>query len=150
MTAPEVVLLSVQSPHVERILDGTKTVELRRRPLNLVPGTVVLLYAARARRELVGASVSGEVDRGTPDELWRRHRSASGLTRGEYDRYFEGASVGYALSLAGVRDLPAPIPLDELRRRWPRFTAPQTHRRVTTDELGCLLNGERALLLADE
>lgn len=148
MSQVDVVLLSVQSPHVERILAGTKTVELRRRPMNLRPGTVVLLYAAGVRRALVGSFVSGgSVDSGTPASLWRRHCDASGLSRAEYDRYFIGATVGYAVRATAVRSLREPIPLQELRRRWPRFSTPQTHRRVESHELGCILNGERSLLI---
>lgn len=147
MSTPDVILLSVQSPHVERILDGTKTVELRRRPLKLRPGTVILLYASRVRRELVGSFVSGPIDTGPPPSLWRRHRSSTGLTRAEFDQYFAGAEIGYAVPTVAVRSLSVPIPLSELRRRWPRFSAPQTHRWVDPAELGCILNGERSLLL---
>ena len=148
MTEADIFLLSVQSPHVERILAGTKKVEFRRRPLKLPPGSIVLLYAAGARRELVGSFVSGRVDCGRPAVLWGRHRAAAGLTREEYHRYFSGADVGYAVPAATVRSLPVPIPLHELRRRWPRFSTPQTHRRVSVEELDCILNGERSLLLA--
>lgn len=147
MTAPDVVLLSVQSPHIERLLAGTKTVEFRRRPLNLRPGTVVLLYASGTRRELAGSFVAGPVRSGTPTSLWRQHGAESGLTRAEYDDYFAGTEIGYAVPALEVRPLSEPIPLGELRQRWPRFTTPQTHRRVAPAELDCILNGERALLL---
>lgn len=141
--------MSIRSPHIERILDGTKTVELRRRALRLEPGTIVLLYAAAARRELVGAFDVGDVDSASPERVWRRHRTSTGLTKAEFSRYFDEAPIAYAVTATCVRALAEPIPLDELRRRWPAFTAPQTHRRVPTDELAHLLNGERQILIPD-
>lgn len=147
MTAPDVVLLSVRSPHVERLLDGSKTVELRRRPLRLAPGTVVLLYAAGERKALVGSVVACGVDEGNPEALWRRHRSSTGVSYAEFKKYFAGANVGYALTVRGARTLKQPIPLAELRNRWSRFLAPQTHRRIESAELRSVLNGERAQLL---
>ncbi len=149
MAEREVVLMSVRSPHVERLLAGTKTVELRRRPINVEPGTIVLLYAAGQRKELVGSIVAGPVERDTPRALWRRHRHVSGLTRAEFDNYFDGSEVGYALAASNARSLPKPIPLPELRRRWQHFTTPQTHRRVEPNELGLILNGERRHLLRE-
>jgi len=147
MTTPDVVLLSVRSPHVERLLDGSKTIELRRRPLRLAPGTVVLLYAAGERKALVGSVVACEVDEGTPHALWRRHRLKAGLSYAEFKTYFAGATVGYALSVQGARALEQPIPLAELRNRWAHFLTPQTHRRIESAELHSVLNGERSQLL---
>lgn len=147
MSERAVVLMSVKSPHVERLLDGSKTVELRRRPVRLSPGSVVLLYAAGTRRELVGSFEIGGVDRGSPASLWRRHRHAAGITKREFDRYFDEAEVAYAVVAVAPRVLKQPIPLAELRRRWPGFSTPQTHRRVAQPELKQLLNGERSVLL---
>ena len=148
MSEPDVVLLSVRSPHVEHLLDGSKTIELRRRPLRLAPGTVVLLYAAGERKALVGSVVAGEVDEGTPHALWRRHRSKAGVSYAEFKAYFAGVTVGYALSVQSARALERPIPLAELRSRWSPFLAPQTHRRIESVELRSVLNGERSQLLS--
>ena len=147
MKRAEVVLLSVRSPHVERILDGIKTVEIRRRPVRVKPGTRVLLYAAATRKELVGSFRVGVVVSATPLALWKRHQGEIGLSANDFYEYLRGASVGHAIPIADVRSLEEPIPLGELRRRWTRFSAPQTHRFVHPKELGSILNGERDVLL---
>jgi predicted transcriptional regulator len=115
--------------------------------MNVQVGTVVLLYAAGTRRELAGSFVAGKVEAGAPASLWRRHGSASGLTPCEFDQYFADATIGYAIPALSVRPLPQPIPLHDLRQRWTRFSTPRTHRRVEDNELNCILNGERSLLL---
>lgn len=145
--AKKVVLLSVRSPHVERILDGSKTVEFRRRAWTVPQGSVVLLYGSRENRAIVGSFVVEDTETGSPEQIWRAHGEGSGLTRQEFFEYFEGAESATAISVTGVRTLPKPLTLDELRRRSPTFHIPQSYRFLGEAELGVVLNGERAHLL---
>lgn len=149
MSAPAavVLLLSVRPPHVDRLLDGTKTVELRRRGWRVPPGSVILLYASGNRRALVGSLVVTAIDTGTPDGIWGRHGADAALSRQEFDYYFRGASRAVAISVGSARRLETPVDLTELRRRRPTFTAPQTFRYVVPHELRQILNGERDVLL---
>ena len=147
-TSPHpVVLLSVRSPHIERLLDGTKTVEFRRRTWNVPDGTTALLYGSRNRRAIVGSLTITSTDVGTKTAMWKKHGGRSGLTRSEYREYFHGAAQAVAISVGGVRVLGTPLDLTELRRRRPSFHVPQSYRFMPTDELRIVLNGERAALL---
>ena len=146
MPEPAAILLSVRSPHVERLLEGSKTVELRRRPINVERGTLVLLYAAGERKEVVGSVTVEAVELAEPAQLWRRYALRVGVTRTEFDAYYSGAPIGCALIASNPRTLPEPIELAELRRRWDGFATPQTYRRVDATEFVCILNGERRLL----
>ena len=143
----EVVLLSVRSPHVERLLDGTKTVEFRRRSWNVPDGTLVVLYAARDRRAIVGSVVVESTEVGTPQKLWRTHGSRSGLSSAEFNLYFDGASIAVAITVGTPRVLRSPLTLEELRRRTPQFHVPQSYRYMAALELAGALNGEHRELL---
>lgn len=145
--ATAVVLLSVRPPHVDRLLDGTKTVELRRRVWRVPPGSVILLYASGHRRALVGSLVVRTIEIGTVEGIWRRRGADAALTRKEFDDYFVGATQAVAIRVGGARRLDTPVPLGELRRRRPMFTAPQTFRYMVPQELSDILNGERQALL---
>jgi predicted transcriptional regulator len=149
MTPPVVALLSVRSPHIERILDGSKTVEVRRRPMRVAPGTRVLLYAAGQRRELVGSFKTGPLETGSPDDIWQRFRERLGLSESDFFEYFLGATSSFAIPAIDVRVLDKPVSLSDLRQRWPAFSTPRTHRYVQATELHSLLNGERAHLLPE-
>ncbi|HVE45324.1 MAG TPA: hypothetical protein VNA57_01065 [Acidimicrobiales bacterium] len=142
-----VVLLSVRSPHVERLLSGAKTVEFRRRPWRVPDGTAALLYGARDRRAIVGSLIIESTAVGSPSAMWGSHGARSGLTRREYREYFAGATVAVAINVGGVRQLDEPLTLGELRRRRATFQVPQSYRFMATDELGVVLNGERRALL---
>ncbi len=142
-----VVLLSVRSPHVERLLSGAKTVEFRRRPWKVPDGATVILYESRSRRAIVGSLIVESTAVGSRSAIWASYGARSGLTRREYRKYFAGATVAVAISVGQVRQLDEPLTLDELRRRNPAFHVPQSYRFMAVNELGVVLNGERRSLL---
>jgi predicted transcriptional regulator len=148
VTAEQPVLLSVRPRFADALLDGTKTVEMRRRPMRLHAGTLCLLYASSPTSALTGALSVADVDHGTPDELWRRHGPRTALTRDEYDDYLDGRSSACALLVTAVIAFHTPVPLAELRRRSEAFIAPQSYRFVDNGELKTLLNGQAAELTA--
>lgn len=142
-----VVLLSVRTPHVDRLLSGTKTVELRRRPWRVLDGTTALLYESRDRRAIVGSLVIESTVVASRTAIWTDYGPRSGITRQEFREYFAGATVAVAIIVGRARRLDEPLTLGELRRRSPGFHVPQSYRFVGTDELGVVLNGERSSLL---
>lgn len=144
-----VVLLSVRSPHVDRLLDGTKTIEFRRRRWNVPDGARVLLYASRDHRAIVGSLTVKKTHVGSRTAIWDAHGDRSGLTRQEYRDYFAGADIAVAIEVQDIARLPEPLDLTELRRRSPGFLVPQSYRFLRRDELRVTLNGERQALLGD-
>jgi predicted transcriptional regulator len=141
------VLLSLRPRFAGALLDGTKTVEIRRRPVRFHVGALCLLYASSPARALTGALLVAGVDCGTPGELWRRHGPRTSLTRKEYDDYLHGRSTACALVVTSPIAFRVPVPLAELRRRLKAFLPPQSYRFVHEGELDVLLNGEAAELI---
>lgn len=107
----------------------------------------MLLYGSRDRRAIVGSFIVEGTKTGSVEYLWRTHGDRSGLTKGEYLRYFDGAASATAIWVSEVRSLPNPLTLDELRRRHPEFHIPQTYRFMDEAELSVVLNGERKHLM---
>jgi predicted transcriptional regulator len=121
------VVIAIRPIHAQRILDGSKTVELRRR-LNediIKPGTLALIYATRPTSALTGFATIHDVKYLSLDDLWKRYRSSAYLSRGNFEDYFSGLKYGYAIVLDSARTLVRPIKLAELRERFgfnpPRF-----------------------------
>ena len=148
MVAEPPVLLSVRPRFADALLNGTKTVEMRRRPMRLHAGALCLLYASSPIRALTGALSVASVDHGTPDDLWRRHGPRTALTRDEYDDYLHGRSTACALLVAAVVTFDTPVALAELRRRSTAFVIPQSYRFVDDREFKTLVNGQAAELAA--
>ena len=110
------LVLSLKPRFAEAILDGTKTVEVRRVMPRITVPTLALLYASGSERALVGTCVVQSVARYPIDELWQRHGTDTALTRPEFFAYLEGRDCGVALLLEHPKSLATPIPLHTLRQ----------------------------------
>ena len=128
------LLLSIRPRFVEMILNGEKTVELRRAHIARDISHVAM-YATRPVKKVVGYFEVAGVERASPRVLWRRHGSAAGLSRREFLDYFEGAELGTALVLGRVVALEAPLELSELGSRVP----PQNFRYLSSTGVRTIL-----------
>ncbi len=138
--APRPILLSLRPRYAQAILDGAKTVELRRTRISAPDGTLVILYATAPIRSVVGTTKLAGRFIGTPVQVWTYCGSRTGLTKREYDDYFRGADLATALLLAAPRPLDAWHSLAELRESQPSFRPPQSFRYVA-DQDPVLLHG---------
>jgi len=128
-----VLLLSIRPRFTDSILDGTKTIELRRTRPRVEPGDAVLIYASSPVKAIVGGFLIGELIQGSPARLWDRVKNMAGVTQPEYDDYFTGAAVGYGITIARRWRLPKPVSLETLRLRHPSFWPPQSYAYLSAD-----------------
>jgi len=128
------LLVSVKPVYVEMLLDGTKTVELRRVRPHVGSGCMVLIYASSPRMEMVGTARVESIEVGAVNAIWSRHASAMGIDRDTYSAYFDGAHRAVAITFRDVRRLRAGVPLAELRRRIAGFRPPQSFRYLGTSD----------------
>jgi len=124
------VILSIRPVHAEKILDGSKTVELRRRfPSEVRPGTLALIYSTSPTSALTGTARIQDVQRLAVPDLWKKHRSGACLHKREFEDYFAGLDSGYAIVLTSAKPLPRPVGLPELRERF-GFEPPQSYQYI--------------------
>jgi predicted transcriptional regulator len=124
---PETLFLSVRPRYAERILEGTKTVELRRVRPTASQGQRVLIYSSSPTMAVLATTTVERIDWGSVDEVWRRVRRSAGLSRHDYLDYFRGAERASAIWLGSVMAFETPVALRELRERWPWFRPPQSY-----------------------
>ena len=146
MALERTALLSIRPRFAEALLDGSKTVEIRRRHAHIASGSLCLLYASSPMRALVGAIHVQQTDTDTPDALWCRWGPQTGLERDEYDAYLAGSSQPCALVVSAATRFAGPVALPELRRRQHAFVTPQSYRFLQEGELSSLLNGQAGQL----
>ncbi|MCX8455651.1 hypothetical protein IG195_11185 [Arthrobacter sp. TES] len=124
------VLMSIRTRHVRSIVAGTKTYELRRKIPRGAEGMRIFIYSSGEEMAVTAQARVAEVDSGTPESIWFRHSRALGISRVEFDEYFAGAKVAYALQLQDVRKHIQPISLLELRMKF-GIEPPQSWRYLT-------------------
>lgn len=125
------LLISVKPKYADAILQGIKTVELRRTRPNLPAGSLVILYSSTPTRAVVGWAHLSGVREGTPIEIWEEYGSAAAIDGPDYDAYFAGTHQAIALELNSVVAAVHPIPLDVIRSIG--IQPPQSWRYVPAD-----------------
>lgn len=128
--ASQDVLFSIKPKYADKILDGHKTVELRRRFTNSeVTGSLAFIYSTSPVRELVGYARIRDVRRLGIREIWREYRDVAGVEKGDFDSYFHGLKEGYVIVLDQPTRLADGVPIAKLRERF-GFSPPQSFRYV--------------------
>ena len=127
----EHILISLASRHAENIFAGRKLVELRRRNMNIVPGTTVWIYVKLPVGSIIGRVKIMAVHASSPTTLWRRFGTVSGLSRSEFFDYFDGVAQGVALVLEGAERLHRSLSLEALREIADGFQPPQFFARLS-------------------
>ncbi len=126
------ILLSLRPRFARAILDGSKTVELRRRRVRASPGTRLVLYASAPTMAVVGMARLGAVLTCDADAAWENHGPQLGLNRAELDDYLQGRPA-CLLFLERVLTLDEPLSLGDLRHEAP-FQPPQSYRFVSESD----------------
>ncbi len=126
------ILLSIKSPYVKKIIEGEKTVELRKIfPLEAT-GSRVYVYVPSPVKEVVGYFVVSSVQKLPPNKLWRRSGKAAAVSKDFFDNYFEGKQLGIAVHFEGFVAFARPTSLNELRSRI-GFYPPQSFQYVGSE-----------------
>ena len=130
------IFLSIRPQYADKIFEGAKTVELRRiRPKHIRKGTLVLVYVPSPVQSLIGAFKVNRVVEESPQKLWEMVHDEAGVTREEFDTYYDGVSIGVGIFLGEVWRLPEPIELQDLKEQMIGFQPPQGFRYATPSEL---------------
>jgi predicted transcriptional regulator len=128
------LLLSIRPKHAEKIFNGIKTVELRRIRPRLKCGDLVLVYVSSPTKALMGAFEVASVTGGSPRQIWRRFNGKSGLTKSEFNDYYDGAKQAFAVVLKRLWKFAKPVKLTQLRRNRTGFRPPQGYHYLTVEE----------------
>lgn len=124
------IVISVQQKFVERIAAGKKAAELRRRAPRIQPDCRVWIYT-KAPEAVISICVT--VDRivtGTPQNIWRSHRSDLGVSLDEFEDYFGETETGCAIFFKQVKDVSPGVALSEIRSKSKGFHPPQFFKRL--------------------
>lgn len=124
------ILISLAPRHAKNIFDGVKHIELRRRPMNVEPGTIVWIYVTLPVGVLMGRAKIAALHIASPCSLWRQFGSVSGLAKSEFLDYLDGLEQGLVLTLEDAKTLQEPLSLQDLRDISDRFNPPQFFIRI--------------------
>lgn len=120
------IVLSIKPVYSEKILAGSKTVELRRRfPVSAPNGALAYIYATSPVKAMVGTAAIRDVWKLPVEQIWAEFKNKALIARDQFDKYFDGLDHGFALIFDDVKAFSRPLPLSELREKF-GFEPPQS------------------------
>ena len=128
------LLFSLKPHYADLVFDGLKKAELRRRIIPFIENRCVFIYVSSPIRRLRGGFRVGQVWRGSPEEIWEQVSAFAGIGKQDFDTYYAGRTIAYALSIMDVWEYKNPMNLNALRDRFPGFVVPQSWRYVKPEE----------------
>lgn len=128
------LLLSLKPCYADRVFEGLKTVELRRRITSHITDRDIFVYVSSPVMELRGGFRAGHFWHGTPKEIWTRVSKLAQVNKEDFDTYFKGQTVAYAFEITDVWKFPNPVNLNTLKSQFPDFVVPQSWRYVRPEE----------------
>lgn len=139
------VIISVHNCHARNFQNGRKTVELRRKAVDLRPGTRVWIYSKLPCGSVEMIGIVERVVRASPGYLWRTFGAKTAVTKREFSEYFGDCRGGCAILLRDIRRLQPSVKLATIRRVSNEFHPPQFLKFLSDNspELKLLLTSRR-------
>lgn len=128
------LLFSLKPRYADLIFENLKQVELRRRFSSSMKNRDVFIYVSSPVRQLRGGFRVGEVWSGPPEKIWNEVAQLAQVDKRDFDAYYAGCEIAYALQITDVWEYENPVDLDWLRKKFPNFTVPQSYRYVKPEE----------------
>ena len=99
------LVLSIYPEYVKKILSGEKRFEFRR----IMPAqkiTHIVIYATAPEKRVAAIAEVETVIQATPNTLWEKTKYASGISRANFRKYFNGCKQAFAFKLGSVWAMP--------------------------------------------
>ena len=129
------LFISVKPEFVEKIFNGSKTIELRKSAPNIDKEDLVIIYCTSPVMSVIGTCRVKEIISNKPSKLWNDYSTKMGIDRKRYFEYFEGKDVAVGIILKDIKKNKKEISLAKLRSKFRNFHPPQTFRYFDKSQL---------------
>jgi len=123
-------LFSIKQEFSEKIFSKQKLVEFRRQNVNIKRNEVCVVYTSGKIRKITGYFIVKEKIRLPLKELWIKTRKYAGITKKQFEEYFNGCKEGTAILIKKIKRFVRAISLDEIRNEINTFCPPQSYYNV--------------------
>jgi predicted transcriptional regulator len=127
------IIISIHPEFANQIRKGNKTVEVRRRSVNIPSGSRLWVYETLPSGKVEFCVVVDYVYKGTPSEIWDKYSSKIGIEADRFFEYFAGCNYGSAIIVDQVKVLEKSISLTEIKS-FGYKSIPQTYRKLEADD----------------
>jgi predicted transcriptional regulator len=139
MIEPGSLLISVKPEYADSIVQGEKSIELRRRRPRAQFPIRAFVYATAPLKAILGTCVIYGSFSGELEHVWKKAQNRARVSRTAFDDYFEGADSGEALLIKDEVRFENPICLEDIRRLVDESVPPRSFRYLTEKQTQMLL-----------
>ena len=108
------VLLSIKPKYVEKIVNGEKQYEFRKRIFRNKNVKKAFIYSTAPTKKIIGEFDIGNIIEDNPIRLWTELQEVSGINEKEFFDYFRGINKGFAIGIEKLNIFDEPIEPNEL------------------------------------
>lgn len=101
------LLMSINPQHVDNILDGTKKFEFRKTKCKEKIDSIIIYSTSPIMRVVAEVEVKDVIE-DTPQAVWSKTKTAAGIDKLFFDRYYKGRSTAVAYVLGNVNKFSTP------------------------------------------
>jgi len=135
------LMMSIKPKYAEKILNGSKTIELRKvRPKNAASGDIVVIYASSPKKSVVGLFAIADIMKSDPKQLWKHVRNRAGVEKSEFEDYFGGVRDAYGIIIGKTWLFKPEIRLSDINKLIPGFKVPQSFCYLSEDQFKSIVN----------
>ena len=118
-------VFSIKKKYSDRIFSKDKRFEFRRQNVKVFTGDVCLIYTTSPVKEIGGCFIVKSKIREPIENLWELTKAKRGVSKEEFDEYFEGCEYGTAILLYRVKKFDETFSIHELKQK--KFIPPQSY-----------------------
>lgn len=108
------LMMSIQPKYMDRILNGDKVIELRKKFNTKWTQKRITLYSSAPNKSIIGYAVIQKVTSNTPEKIWEQYGSELGCSKTEFANYIGDSDKIFAIKLAEITPYKSPIFLTQL------------------------------------
>jgi predicted transcriptional regulator len=124
MLVNHIKALSIKGIYAQRIINKTKTIELRKRSLGMELGDLILLYETAPDSVIRGGFIAGKSVALPVSQMWSKYNSLMGVDKCFYESYFNGCEFAYGTFVYKSFSF-STFPLIKIYELCPGFIPPQ-------------------------
>lgn len=107
------LLMSINPKHVDNILSGVKQYEYRKTKCKEDIDTILIYSTAPIMRIVAEVEITGIIE-GSPQSVWKRTSTASGINKKFFDDYYAGKETAVAYKLGHITKYRNPLQLSDI------------------------------------
>ena len=135
------IFISIHPSYAQKIMEGLKTVELRRKfpDFDTLNGRL-LIYSTNPVKAAIGFAEIEDVHYMSVNQLWKKFSDEAQIEKPSFKKYFEGLKYGYAIQLKNPKVFNRPLSMEYLSENY-GLVPPQSYRYLDNDLEGIFSYG---------